>query len=277
MPFAPDQRKAVEYAQTVVAETGSFRGMLPSGTYIVGGIQFEAEPNEAFQEIVVSKQKGGGKEKGEGGGKDSNFSRESFLNYHGPVASVGGGYLLSGQPGVAYVNGAPGEGDSAIDFPTAYAPASISAAGMNVQLGYELGITYRAPEMGAVVALEYAPSIGTHQIHMMRAMLGYVIRPGQLRIVAGPTYNFGVGTGIGVADWFDIGQDRTQSPTDLIDYRGTTFGPGAELAVGYGVLDLEPFRGLIELNGNWQADDQRSYWGFGLRVGIVPAVPRFEG
>lgn len=44
MPFATDQRKAVEFARDQLANEGSFVGMLPAGRYTLAGKAFEVIP-----------------------------------------------------------------------------------------------------------------------------------------------------------------------------------------------------------------------------------------
>lgn len=46
MPFAPDQRKSIETAQEQLAESGSFIGMLPVGTYQLGGESYDVIAKE---------------------------------------------------------------------------------------------------------------------------------------------------------------------------------------------------------------------------------------
>ena len=55
MPFAPDQRKSVEWAQKVMTNTGSFRGMLPLGDYKVACQEFSAVAGPNFLTIPVEK------------------------------------------------------------------------------------------------------------------------------------------------------------------------------------------------------------------------------
>ena len=55
MPFDPNQRKAVEYAQALIVEKGMFDGYLPQGRYLFGK---ETEPGGAQKdrELVVEPQ-----------------------------------------------------------------------------------------------------------------------------------------------------------------------------------------------------------------------------
>ena len=49
MPFAPDQRLAVELAQKSLREDGVFIGMLPVGDYNIAGRQFDVTQGVATQ------------------------------------------------------------------------------------------------------------------------------------------------------------------------------------------------------------------------------------
>jgi len=49
MPFAPDQRAAVEFAIARLLEDGSFDGLLPSGWYALGNAPFKVVPGVTVQ------------------------------------------------------------------------------------------------------------------------------------------------------------------------------------------------------------------------------------
>ncbi|MFA6529180.1 MAG: hypothetical protein WCT46_06625 [Candidatus Gracilibacteria bacterium] len=58
-PFAPDQRLAIETAQTAIREGRSFRGMLPQGEYVFGDNAFSIEPGGVMKvvELLTDKLK----------------------------------------------------------------------------------------------------------------------------------------------------------------------------------------------------------------------------
>ena len=260
MPFPPDQRKSIEWAIEVVAGTGSFTGMLPVGDYIVGDVEFTVATGEEWQVVEVGKQKGGG--------SSDRMQSEGAINYAGLVAMVGPAMLITPEPSepVTFDNGQH-----------QFAPHSISASGASLQLGGELGLTYRAPEAGVAVLAGYQGGYGNDTLHAFSGWLAGVLRPGQLRIAAGPKYQIVTGKGEGVAEWFDVGQDKSRDPNNRMRNQGVSWGGGAELSVGYGLIDLDKLRGGIELGGGWMTDGSRSFTGIGLRVGIFPAVTRFSG
>ena len=94
----------------------------------------------------------------------------------------------------------------------------------------------------------------------------------------GPSYSFIGGRGTGVASWYDVGQDPQTEPVEGIRYQGLSYGGGLTGSVGMGLFDVgDSMRGFVELGGGWTTDTTRSFTGFGLRVGVVPTVPRFKG
>lgn len=55
LPFAPDQRAAVDYAVAYMREHGVFKGLLPRGRYTLNGRTFEVDPGVAFQLSVPAR------------------------------------------------------------------------------------------------------------------------------------------------------------------------------------------------------------------------------
>lgn len=269
MPFAPDQRKSIEWAQEVVAGTGSFKGMLPAGEYEVGGQTFTVEAGPDWQVIQVGRVKGGG---GGGGGDGESAPplarSEGLINYANVVAMIGPSFLITPEPG------SPVEGQGGLHQ---FAPHDVSATGMSLQVGGEAGLTYRAPEAGVAATLGYAGGYGNDTLHVFNGWLAAVVRPGAARIALGPSYSIITGKGTGVATWFDVGHNLERDRNDQLRYQGVSWGGGFQGAVGYGLLDLDKFQGAVELAGSWHTDGNRSFTGIGLRVGIIPTVPRFKG
>ncbi|MBN1336210.1 MAG: hypothetical protein JXB39_09640 [Deltaproteobacteria bacterium] len=56
LPFAPDQRAAVEFAATRLRNEGRFEGLLPSGSYVLGDIPFQVVPGVAIQIEAATKR-----------------------------------------------------------------------------------------------------------------------------------------------------------------------------------------------------------------------------
>jgi hypothetical protein len=123
----------------------------------------------------------------------------------------------------------------------------------------------------------YRGAFGDDSYNGVGGWFAGTFRPGNLRIAAGPTYDLLIGSGTGVAEWWDKNQDPSRYPPGDLSYWGYARIGGARLTAGYGLLDLGPFTGLIELGGQWGTDGSRSYVGGGLRIGIVPKIERYEG
>ncbi|MCO4745594.1 MAG: hypothetical protein KC912_12450 [Proteobacteria bacterium] len=251
MPFLPDQRKSIEWAQRVVTETGSFEGMLPLGDYAIAGKAFTVEAGPEWQDVSVSRKEA----------TAAGASGEGVV-YKGPVAVVGYSF---------YTSGAPSDPKPNVEVAS---PETFSGSGFHVAGGYEIGLTR---QFGVAPTVSYRGMFGSSTFHHFTAWAAAAFRPGDLRIAVGPSYGVIQGSGTGVADWFDVGQSQTQNPADGIRYTGISAGPGLKFSAGYGLLDLEPLQGVVELGGIIQTDGARTYMGFGLHVGIVPKIPRFEG
>ena len=261
MPFAPDQRKSIEWSQTVINNTGSFYGMLPQGSYVVGDMDVTVELGEEFQVVTVGKVKGGGGPRPDGGGGSND---QSAVNYANLVATLGPSFIGTSEGKITQLD----------DGGDQFVPASVGASGFAVQVGGEVGLTYAEPVAGVAAVLGYQGGYGQDTFHSMHLWVAGVLRPGEFRFALGPQYAVIGGRGTGVAEEFSRGQSQAN---ENIPYGGLAWGPGLQTSVGYGLLDFDKLRGVVELGGSWHSDGARSYFGAGLRVGIVPTVPRFEG
>lgn len=271
MPFATDQRKAVEWAVTVVSETGSFEGMLPFGAYVVGDVNFTAEAGTDWQVVTVGKVKAPPPKEGPEGGnvaQTGGTETQSFLRYASVVATVGPSYFASSEPKK------PVTMDSPIGEIDQFAPAGVGLSGFTAQVGTELGLSYAEPALGLAATVGFQAGLSTRTFLLTNVALQGVARPGELRLALGPMYQHVHGSGTGVASWFD--NDQAKDKKD-IGYAGFSTGPGLTGSVGYGLLDFNTLRGIVDLGGSWQTDGHRPFYTVGLRVGVVPAVPRFKG
>lgn len=259
MPFATDQRLSVEWGKTVVTETGSFDGMLPEGTYAIQGcFEFEVKAGQDWTDVVVPKKCGGEAE---------------LVVYAGPIFTLGPAFGASGAPS-AHVEGADEQAQ----------PESISEGGVSAVVGGEVGFTQT---FAVAATVGYSGLFGAHSIHDLTGTLSAAYRPGDLRVAAGPTWGFISASGSGVYDYFYEGivpgtdneplLDEVKYPRDNIGYSGYALAGGLQFSAGYGLMDFGKLQGVVELGGSWQTDSTRSYTSIGLRVGLVPKVPRFEG
>jgi len=269
MPFAPDQRKSIEYAQQVVAQTGSFYGMLPAGDYVAGAVAFTVDAGQDVAMIEVGKTRSSGAADRSVSSAAGGTVDQALVRYAGLVFTVGPGFLLTpmGERVPSLQDGVP-----------QFSPAEVAAPGLSAQLGGELGLTYAEPALGLAAVVGYSGGFGgSDTLHAINGWLAGVARPGSVRLALGPMYQVTVGSGTGVHPDFDIGHDQGVDPNDALPYRGLGWGGGVQGAAGLGLLDLSPLQGVVELGGSWQHDGARSYYSVGLRFGVVPAVPRFEG
>lgn len=290
MPFAPDQKKSIEWAQLVMTETGKFEGMLPAGEYILGGVAFTVEAGQDWVDFSPSKVAKEKPPKGEKPAPDEKPAKAEqvakgekppkgeklpkpekgpkgpgLIIYHGPVAVVGPNFLSTPEPSEAIYDGSGG---------TQYAPSSLGmGTGFGLNAGYEFGFT---KEFGLAPVLGYSGVYGSHTYHSYSGWLAFAIRPGDLRVAVGPSFSVISGKGTGVATWWELEEKVVWANEDIL-YKGSSSAAGGRLTVGYGLVDLEPFQGVVELGGSFRTDGARNYFDFGLSVGIVPWIKRFKG
>lgn len=314
VPFAPDQRKSTEWAEEVMTNTGSFKGMLPAGDYKVACQTFTVVAGTpTFLEINVEKPKkkeleacladqglvGGGD--GEGGDVLAGI-QQGLIGYHGPVATVGYNFMSNSAPSDPVNDLANGELYQA-------QAQSVTGSGLAVLLGYEIGFNGANRMFGVALTAGYTGMYGGRTRYAERpasfnggnAWLAATIRPGDLRIAIGPTWNLYYGEGTGVACWYELAPNETWDPPaegsdpercarpsqptyepNNIEWRGFSLAPGAALSVGFAPVELfsneEGFglRGVVELGGSWATDGNRNIINAGVRVGIVPHIDRFQ-
>ena len=257
MPFSPEQRKAIERATEVLANTGQFEGLLPRGDYLAGGIPFAVEPGDLPIEVDARRPLDDGTVEGRGP-----------IRYHGPVADVGASFLSTAEPSQPVVWSGPNPGEL-----HEHQPETFTASGICIVAGYELGFS---DHIGVAATASYLGVFGTHSLHNVRGSLVLSVRPGKFRLTAGPTYGVISGTGRGVASWFDRGLDTRHYPNQQLGYEGFSYGPGAEAALGYGVARLRSLNGTIEIHGAMQFDDSRAFYTYGVRFGLMPHIDRFK-
>jgi hypothetical protein len=282
MPFAPDQRKSIEWARTVMKNTGSFHGMLPAGDYIVCTQSFTVAPGPDF--LVVKLKKFSAKELKECGVEDG---KQATIEYSGPIARLGFTFMSSPQPlnkegqevnqkdicGGEKCNGSETDGYGA-------QPESFSGGGVSLMGGYELGFNQ---VFGLTIEAGYtnmldgkSPNGNSGNFNAFYTGVGAVFRPGDARIGFGPIFGLYLGSGKGVSDWYDIGQDQDRNPNLTQPWKGLSGTVGGQLSFGYGLMDFGKLQGVVELGGSWETDGTRQFINAGLRVGIVPLIERFK-
>lgn len=295
MPFAPDQRKSIEWATTVITNTGSFKGMLPRGEYKVACQDFTVVVGPNFLTIPVEKPSK--KELAACLGEEAAAAQtEGLIGYTGPIATVGYNFMSNAEPSEPVLS-------DVVEGQYQAQAQSVAGSGIGVVLGYEVGFNGADQMFGLALNVGYTGMYGGKTADAKRpgsfnggsVWLAGTLRPGNLRIAAGPAWNVMYGSGQGVACWFELAPDETWDPgiddsddpcvrpTDKryepnnIKWRGISLAPGAQLSVGYGLMEFGNFQGVVELGGAWATDGERNIINAGLRVGIVPAIERFGG
>ena len=250
MPFAPEERSSIQYAQRQMADTGSFDGLLPLGNYQVGGEPFEVRRGGGVVEVILTDQKVRSSRPQPGAGTG---------RYVGPVASIGPSLFLSP---------APNEPTTLPDGGHELSPSNLTLLGLAAVGGVEVGVANRVAVAGTV---GYLGGVGRATMHGVSGAVSGVLRLNNWRVALGPQAQVVFGRGTGVADWFDRGQP---DPVEDVPFAGRAWGPGVAGSVGLAVRDFDAVQGVVEVGGSWQSDGARNYAGVALRVGLVPTASR---
>jgi hypothetical protein len=255
LPFAPDQRASIEHAKSVVEETGSFRGWLPEGQYLVGDQLIELVAGQPELEVDLRRPSKVAPVQ-DAAARGAGFqSAESAVRYAGPVIAAGAGGLWSPPSGAA----------------GAVEPASHLGGGVQAQVGAEVGFSRAfavAPTLGYQGS--WSASQGAHQL---TGAFAAVLRRGRVRVALGPSFGVALHRGYGVADSLSRDEDGDPRTNEQLLVRGAAWGGGVSLGLGFGVADLGALLGQTELVVQWQGG-ARDYLGLGLRFALVPAVPK---
>lgn len=276
MPFAADQRKAVEAAQQKVLETRNFEGLLPVGSYTFAAGEakqsFQLASGQAPVEVKLGAASAPPPADGGGG-----------LAYVGPRLDVGGAFMMAGAAR------SPAE----IVGPT----ESFGGPGARVGVGVEAGLS---KSFGLGVQVGYHNLIGGgstalgdytlpgDRIHLGFGQLTANLRFGNVWLGAGGVYGAGVGTSTGISpEQFVIACQAEGTPettcagfaddTDALaqlPWTGSLKMPGATASFSYALFNMGPsLKGAVTLSGGAMLDNQRSYpWGeVAFTVAPVPA------
>ena len=137
---------------------------------------------------------------------------------------------------------------------------SVTGSGLSAMVGYEIGFNGANKMFGVALTGGYTGMYGGRTRYADRpasfnggnAWLAATIRPGDLRIAVGPTWNLYYGEGTGVACWYELAPNETWDPPaegsdpdrcsrpsqptyepNNIEWRGFSLAPGAAVAVGF--------------------------------------------
>lgn len=275
MPFVPDQRMAIEYAQSKLSQGRTFRGLLPAGSYTLssGGVS---------QEFVVNAGSGEPMQIKITPGSDGSTG---FLAYVGPRLDVGAAYTVGGAPQV----------DGVVQ-----GPPSFSGGGARVGVGVEMGLKRG---FGLVAQVGYhnlfSPSgrpdvVGVpnkaDSLHLGYGMVGPSLRFGDLWLHAGGVLAIGVANASGVANPDAVssqcpygGEEEVCAWVSGVEEGKREYFPwttslttsGVQAGLGYALFDMgEGLQGGIGLSGGLLFDPTRSYpWGQ-LSFTVGPASSR---
>ncbi len=255
-PFAPDQRAAIGWVATYVAEGNNFEGILPAGEYDVSGVKINVAVGgpQALADVQPA-----------AGTKRSLV----HLAYVGPRIDVGAAVLF---PGETF--------DGAVSESGLIQPASFGGIGARLGVGLELGISEGFGLIGQVgyhnlfgdPLVENPDSsqyvVEPNSVHMGYGWLAANVRAGDLWIAAGPVYGVGVGTVTGLDPYCaDSGKctnggDTTYSSVDDAEYQrlsGTIMAGGGAASVSYAFVDIGSLRGGVSVEGGAQTDLVRLY------------------
>ena len=274
MPFAADQRAALEYAQKELGEKRAFRGLLPPGDYTFesgGVVETFTVAAGALEPITVKLTPSG-----EGG--------SGALSYVGPRVDLGGAFTVSGTPLVEN------------DFKQ---PPGFSGAGARAGVGVEAGFKRGFGVMAMVgyhnllsgsdrPDLEGVPNLGDN-MHLGYGSLGPTLRLKGVQVSAGGVLALGVARGSGVngADKVDSQcpygseeaacswvSDVPEAQREYYPWSGKLTTSGFQAQVGYGFLDVgKSLTAGVSVSGGMLFDPYRNYpWGqVALSIAPVPA------
>jgi hypothetical protein len=274
MPFAADQRAALEYAQKQLAEKRAFRGLLPPGDYTfdAGGVSETFTITAGSLEATTVKLT----PSGEGG--------SGALSYVGPRVDLGGAFTISGTPLVEN------------DFQT---PPGFSGAGARAGVGVEAGFKRGFGVMAMVgyhnllsgsdrPDLEGVPNLGDN-MHLGYGALGPTLRLKGVQISAGGVLALGVAraSGVNSADKLNIQcpygseeaacswvSDVPEAQREYYPWSGKLTTSGFQAQLGYGFLDVgKSLTAGVSVSGGMLFDPDRNYpWGqVALSIAPVPA------
>ena len=243
MPFIPDQRKAIEYAQAQVAENGAFEGILPAGTYTFGAEEFVLSAGTAVVQIELEALSG-----------RSSSEPFAFL-YVGPRLDLGGAFTIAGEPTVE-------DGASS--------PPGFTGMGARVAAGVEMGIS---PLLGLYAEVGYhglTSAVDRNDSDLIeaegRAYSGHTLRSGFLSL--GPTLRFSdLWLNLGATVSMGVAQVTNTDEADRDNIMWVTSGPmatvGGQMSASYAVLEVgSDLAAAVSVLGGAQHDSQRLYpWG----------------
>jgi len=253
MPFAPDRRAAIAYAQSQVAETGGFVGRLPLGTYAIAGIPFSVEASQTEPTQIHV--------------KPVKISQEG-LAFVGPRGTLGLVYTAAGD--------SPGE---------AYEPAAFGGAGPRMGMGVEVGLR---PHLAVLAEVGYhglmagadaidgiseaqQNALGSHgdTLHLGYGWLAVSYRMDDFWLTGGPVWSAGSGHVTGANDYCISSPDPecqgASAEPALLEGEvlvGSVQAGGFAFSASYALIEFGKLHGALSFVAGAQTDSSRLYpWG----------------
>ena len=265
MPFAPDQRAAIEAAQAQVVAAGKYQGLLPKGDYSFGPEALTVVAGGDLVELVLVDE------------RPSKEEREPFeLAYIGPRATIGPAFTAAGEPSTV-----SWEADG-------FQPHGFSGAGARLGVGLEAGL---GEKLGVLAEVGYHGGFGSavsdedlnasagspYELAARKLNTGYgwlagELRLGRLWLNAGPIWS------VGSAYTSDIPAAGEGAPcvNCVVAARGTIMAAGGAGGAAFALTDIGNLSGALSLLGGAQSDGSRLYtWGQ-LGFTLAPASPKSE-
>lgn len=276
MPFAADQRAALEYAQKTLADKRNFNGLLPPGDYTfeAGGV------TEIFSITAGSLDKVEIKltPSGEGG--------TGALSYVGPRVDLGGAFTIGSDPVV----------------PEQRIPPGFSGAGARAAVGLEVGFKRGFGVMAEVgyhnlvsssdlPEIEGVPNLGD-RMHMGFGAVGPTFRLGDVWLNANAVVGVGVARASGVNELNKVNEDCPYGSEDeacswvssvpeehreYYPWAANIQTSGFSAQAGYAFMDVgESLRAGVTVGGGVVFDPHRNYpWGQ-VAITIAPVSSRSD-
>ncbi len=273
MPFAPDQRAAIEVAMSRIAEHGRYKGLLPQGKYHFGDELLNVVAGGEVLNLVLVDE------------RPPKEEREPFkLAYIGPRFSIGPAFISAGEPGE-------------VNWSTErFQPHGFGGAGARAGVGLEAGL---GKKLGAMVEVGYHGGFGkslssdddasqltssvgepyelkTRSVNMGYGWLGLTGRFGRVWALGGPIWSVGSAYTADIPNSGDKADEAASCTDCVVSARGTIMAPGAALGVSYALAEIGNFNGALSLHGGGQHDGSRLYSWVQLAFTLAPASSRSD-
>jgi len=264
MPFDPEGRGAIESAQTSLAETRAYRGLLPLGRYQLGDHSFEVGTDGSVSSVALV-------------GRGSAPPDESVAAVSGPRAVLGVGITDVGdstddslQP-LGFLGGSVRLGVGA-ELEIA------SGVGWFAEAGYHGTMGTPKDEDGEPLAARDSVGVRPNVLHLGYGWTGIVLHASDVALSIGPTVAIGGGGITGVAEGCTTGcAGFGEADSEALSYQrlsGTVSAFGGSIGALWQLMDVGRMAGGLDLVSGVYHDGARMYaWGT-VAYAIAPAARR---